>query len=166
MSWELLLPMTKRMPLYVVGQEEVPWAMRSYVAGAFGTGAIPISEIGHIYGGRAAMPVKPIMVYGPSGQVVTLVVGGGETEAAELEELAYENLEAQQVRPMNDRISEYRERMGLPPREKMPALISQALRDHGRDQIANPSKYPKKPKPDKDRYRHLPELTERGMRWQ
>ena len=165
MSWEIILPLAKNLPLYVAEQHEVPWALRSYVAGAFGNGAIPLSDIGHIYGGRNAKPTRPIMVFCPNSKVISFIVGGGTAEAAELEELAYAVTEKQARRPMTDRTAEWQERAGRPPREQMPALISEALRTHGRDQIKNPSKYPKRKPPDHDRYRQLPELTERGMKW-
>ena len=150
--------MAKRMPLFIAGQEEVPWMLRGWVAGAFGHGAIDVTEIGHIYGGRAAKPAKPILVYGPNSRVLTVVVGGGEAEAAELEELAEAAIEKQVKRNRDDHLAQIREDHGLPRREQVPALISQALRDHGRDKIRNPSKYPVKPKPDRSWIKKLPEI--------
>ena len=156
----LLIPIAKSMPLYVANQQEVPWALRSYVAGAFGSGAIPISEIGHIYGGRDSKPKRPLMIFCPNTKVISFIVGGGEAEAAELEELAYIQTEKLASRPMAERTAEYRERMGRPRREDAPALISEALRSYGRDRLANPSKYPKKPKPDRSWIRRLPHIPE------
>ena len=152
-----MLPLAKRMPLHVVGQREVPWALRSYVAGGFGPGGIDISEIGHIYGGRDARPTKPLMLFSPTG-VMTFIVGNGDAEAAELEDLAYASAEATTRRAKQDRFGEYRERHGLPSKQESTALISEALREHGRDQLANPSNYGKRPPPDRSWVRRLPEL--------
>ena len=160
MAWEIMIPVAKAQPLYVANQREVPWALRPYVSGAFGTGAIPISEIGHIYGGRDAKPTKPIMVFCPNTRVISFIVGGGEAEAAELEELAYNQTEKLAARPMSERTAEWRERMGRPRREDAPALISEALREYGRDRMKNPSKYPAHPKPDRSWVRNLPEIRE------
>lgn len=164
MAWELLVPIAKAQPLYVANQAEVPWALRPWVAGAFGAGAIPLSEIGHIYGGRAARPTKPIMVFCPNTKAISFVVGGGQAEAAELEELAYAQQEQMARRPMAERMAEWRERRGYPTQEAAQGQIAESLRERGRDQIRNPSKYPRRRKPDPNRYRRLPELTERGMR--
>ena len=66
--------------------------------------------------------------------------------------------EKERGRPLADRTAEWRERMGLPRREDAPALISEAIRERGRDQLRNPSKYPKRPKPDRSWIRRLPEI--------
>lgn len=132
--------------------------LRGQVAGAFGRGAIDVNEIGHIYGGRNAKPTKPILVYGPDSRVLTLIVGAGEAETAELEDLAYAAVEKQTKRLRDDHIGELRERAGLPPREQMPALRAEALRAHGQDKIRNPSKYHPRPKPSRHWIKDLPEI--------
>jgi hypothetical protein len=155
--FEILLPLRKRLPLFVCEQKEVPWALRGYVAGAFGQGAINVGEIGHIYGGRNARPTKPLLLYGPRGEM-TIVVGGGEAEAAELEDLAHAALEKQTRRASGDRVAELRERRGLPTREQGRVMMQEALREHGRRQIAHPSNFPKRQKPDRSWVKKLPEI--------
>ena len=128
------------------------------MAGAFGRGGIDISEIGHIFGGRSAKPERPMLVYGPDSRVLTMVVGGGEAEAAELEELALAASEKMVERKKDDYMAQLREEAGRPPREKVTELVSEALRDHGRDQIANPSNYPKRTPPRRSWVKNLPEI--------
>ena len=136
MPIELLIPIARRQPFYLANQREVPWTLRGYVSGAFGQGAINLNEIGHIFGGRAARPTKPLYVLGPDPRVITLVVGGGETEAAELEDLALAATEKNE-REMKDRSAVMRERVGARPKETVDAAVREHFAKIARDQIKN-----------------------------
>ena len=64
-------------------------------------------------GGRAAKPKKPVAVWTPHGDV-TFILGEGQTEAAEIEDLIHAEREA---KPID--VDELRERQGLAPRAEV-----------------------------------------------
>lgn len=158
MSGELWLRNDWYQP-FITPRPGVPASMWNKVSGAFGRGALPIAELTTAFdGGRTAKPTKPILVYGPNEQVVTIVCGMGVTEMAEVEEMVLEAFE-QQKKNQAYMADEKRERAGLPPREKVPDMFRQALEDRHLDQKRNPSKYHAPPPPDLGWVKALPEIT-------
>lgn len=136
----------------------VPSSLWRRVAGAFGRGALPIKDLTAAFdGGRTATPTKPILVYGPNEQVVTIVCGMGVTETAEIEEMVLEAFEHQQ-KDKSYKIAELREKAGLVPHEEVEARCRQAMEDRLLDERRNPSRYHDPPRPDKSWIRKLPEI--------
>jgi len=94
------------------------------------------SQIGDLtaaLGGRTAKPRKSLVIWAPDGRQQILLQGGGVTEAAELEEMAYRAFdEAREAMIKNgngkafDAESE-RERLGLPRGEEVGVLMAEAL---------------------------------------
>lgn len=136
----------------------VPPSLWGRVAGAFGRGALPVADLTAAFeGGRAATPEKPILVYGPNEQVMTIVCGMGMTETAEIEEMVLEAFERQK-QEAGYKIAEMREKAGLPPSEKVEDLCRQAMEDRLLDERRNPSKYHARPAPDRSWIKRLPEI--------
>lgn len=77
-----------------------------------------ISDLPHYFGGRAAKPTAPIAIKMIDGRTVILP-GFGVTEAAELEELAYRQLEKKQ--------DDWREKYGFDSRETFDARIREHM---------------------------------------
>lgn len=96
-------------------------------------------------GGRAKKPTREILLVGPDGKRPIFLIGAGVTEAAELEEevhAIYER-EAERQRAGHSYFDEVREREGLPPRDKVPDLVREALweraQQHKRNQVTDPA---------------------------
>ena len=89
------------------------------------------TEIGHVFGGRKAMPNQPIVIEGADGETPTVILATGDTEASELEDLAIAAQEKSKERikktgqalPFN----EFRERTGRPRREDVPQMLADAI---------------------------------------
>lgn len=157
MSVDIWLPIAKRIPISVPSPNVSPYLMR-HLAGAFGRGALPVSEIAQAFGGRTAMPTKPILVYGPDNRSMTFIVGGGETEAGELQDMAEAVVEQQTQRQKNNYMAEQRERRGLLPREKVDSAIREGLAAQAEHQRRNPSEYHRPPPTDRSWVKALPEI--------
>ena len=99
------------------------------------------SDISQIFGGRGVKPRQEVVVVGPDGRTPIMLCGLGLTEAAELEEEAHEAYERGQQRLKEQGsvipFAEYRERRGLPPRERFDELYRQALADKVAEQKRN-----------------------------
>lgn len=106
-----------------------------------------LGDMDQIYkGGRAARPVREIVLVGPDGETPIMIPGMGESEIAEIEEIAqaaYEKAAATLARTGSviDFAAE-RERRGLPPAEKFDELYKTALEDRIQNQRKNPTDYP------------------------
>lgn len=93
-----------------------------------------LSELAYVVGGRHKKPTKDIVITGPDGKTPFVVVADGETEAAELEEIALA-MHEHKARRMRQGISggidfeEIRARRGLPPARAFDALFRQAIAD-------------------------------------
>lgn len=92
--------------------------------------SVPASEITQA-GGRAAKPRKPVAVWTPSGEV-TFIVGEGQTEAAEIEDLILEQREARPPDP-----DELRERQGLRPRSEVGPQIAERVVEAAQERKRN-----------------------------
>ena len=106
----------------------VPLALQGQVHG------VPerTADIAYSLGGRDQKPRKPIFLYGAHGEPIILI-GAGEAEAAELEDLAHEAL----AQPAMD-FAAKRERYGYPPRDQFDSLFRNALRDRMKRHKQNP----------------------------
>jgi hypothetical protein len=102
------------------------------VAGAF-DGMAAAGEIGRTFG-RDAKPRKPVLLWGPDNKTLMIIIGDGDAEAAELEDIAqqaYDKAETNMKkfgRAVD--IDGMRERAGAPRRENVDAMTRQALRDY------------------------------------
>lgn len=88
-------------------------------------------DIGHVFGGRAAMPNQPIVLQQPGAVTPTIIMTAGVSEAAEIEDLA---LEAQEKTAENLKkfgttmdFDTIREKLGKPRREDVPQLMHDAI---------------------------------------
>lgn len=106
-----------------------------------------IGDLSQMTGGRAAMPFKPVTLYGPDGATPIVIVTAGVTETAEVEELAiaaYEKAKAKvdAGKPMID-FDEIRAKRGLPLRHQFSDHFKEALRnrmdEHRRNPISDPA---------------------------
>lgn len=114
---------------------------------AFAQARQDLDDLSQRYRGRADTPAEPIYLYMPDGSQ-TLIVGGGVTEVAELQEMAEAAMEqAEATMARTGRavdIDEFRERRGLPPREKVDGMIRQAMADRIARHKANPISDPER----------------------
>jgi hypothetical protein len=127
---DLLVPVARRIPL----------ALHGKVAGAF-NGQRAAQEIGCVFG-RSTRPKQPILLWGPDERSVMLIMGDGEAEAAELEDLAQAVLaKAQSNVDKTGRAVDFdalREKHGLMRREEVDAAVRDALRRRIAQHRANP----------------------------
>lgn len=133
---EILVPTGVITPFGVI-----PLPMARKVQGA-ARGHREVSDLAHRMGGRGAKPTKPILVYGADEQVLTVIMTDGETEAAELEDLAHATLERQDERIKKVgrafNFDEAREKAGWIRRENWGAAAAEAIRERARRHQANP----------------------------
>ena len=125
---DLLIPLGR----VFTRDKSVPLALQGQVHGApAGAG-----DLAYTLGGRAKKPRKPIFLFGPHGEPIILI-GAGEAEAAELEDLAQE---AMAHKPVD--FAAKREQHGYPQREQFDSLFRQAVRNrmerHRRNPITDP----------------------------
>jgi len=136
---DLLIPIGRRIPV-VLNEHGVPLALRGQVSGAV-RGDADARDIAYAFG-RDAKPVQPILVYGPDDRVLTVVMGNGLTEAAELQDMALEVMERNRERQRSQggtvNFDELREEAGLVPREQYDAAFRDALRRRVARHRANP----------------------------
>ena len=152
---ELLLPVARRL---TVNADAIPLAMRGRLAGVLRNKA-DIAEMAYAVGGRGVKPKKPLMIVGPDERTVLLVVGDGVAEAAELEELAYHQLEkAEGEVKKHGRAFDFqsaRERRGIPQAGEFDGLYRDALRRriaaHKRNPFSDPARVPHRPPPEQGR---------------
>lgn len=95
-----------------------------------------VDDIGQLFGGRASKPRQPIIIYGPNDQPLTLVVGAGVTETAELEDHVYEQIEAGPV--SSEYIAEYREQHGYGRIEDFETNVKEAISERVKKHLQNP----------------------------
>ena len=146
---ELLLPVGRRL---TVNADAIPLAMRGKLTGVL-RNKKEISEMAYAVGGRGVKPKKPLMIVGPDERTVMLVIGDGEAEASELEELAHAQLErAERNVKKYGRAFDFaaaRERRGLPQASEFDQLYRDALRrriaDHKRNPFSDPARIPQHP---------------------
>lgn len=136
---DLLIPIARRIPV-VYNAAGIPLALRGQVSGAV-RNAAEAGEIAYAFG-RDAKPVQPILVYGPDERVVTVIMGNGLTEAAELQDIALEAMEVNRERQRRQggtvNFDELREEAGLVPRDQYDAAFRDALRRRVAQHKANP----------------------------
>ena len=113
-----------------------------------------VSDIGHVFGGRKALPNQPIIVEGADGQTPTIIMPLGLCEAAEVEDLARHAQEKSRARmkklgtPLP--FDEFRERTGRPRKEAVEDMFRDALlrrmEQHRRNPISDPARQPQRSK--------------------
>ncbi|MGD9827132.1 MAG: hypothetical protein AB7E70_20160 [Hyphomicrobiaceae bacterium] len=102
-----------------------------------------IRELTAALGGRTAKPRKAITIWAPDGVNQIILIGAGETEAAELEDMAYRAFD--EARETMKRTGgrafdadEARERARLPRREEAGAAMAEAIWDRRKKHRASP----------------------------
>lgn len=124
---DILVP-TARVVDIVVCQDQVPWDLTGEVSGVL-RGRAQVQEFAAAVG-RAKMPKRPLMLYGADEYMPILIVGDGVTEAAEMQDLAEE-----QLGRMEENVKKYgrgfdfdeaRERNGMARREDFGRLMADA----------------------------------------
>ena len=146
---DILVPIARRL---MVNADLIPPSMRGNLTGVLRNKG-DIAEMAYQVGGRDARPKKPLMIVGPDEKTVMLVVGDGVAEAAELEELAYHQLEkAEGEVKKHGRAFDFksaRERRGLPQADQFDPLYREALQrrvaDHKRNPFSDPARVPQRP---------------------
>lgn len=136
---DLLIPIAKRIPV-VLNEFGVPMSLRGQVSGSV-DGMKQASDIAYAFG-RDAKPTGPILIHGPDGRVLTMVMGAGLTEAAELQDIAQEviatNAEREKRQGGTVNFDELREEAGLVPAQHYDAAYRDALRRRVARHKANP----------------------------
>ena len=98
-------------------------------------------DIGHVFGGRAARPVQPIVIEGADGETPTIIMATGDTDASELEDIAIAAKEKSRARMkatgMALPFDEFRERTGRPRREDVPQMLAEAIERRIEEQRKN-----------------------------
>ena len=125
---ELLIPVARRL---IINPGSIPMSLAGQLSGVV-KGSKQAKEVGYAMG-RANKPRQPLMLVGPDERTVILVVGNGEAEAAELEDLAVMKLEqAEEKARKGQRGFDFeaaREKHGLPSAKEFDGLFRQALQD-------------------------------------
>lgn len=136
---ELLIPVARRD--LVVNGHEVPAALQGHLSAVLRSDK-EIDELAHALGGRDAKPRKPVMIWGPDDRTVMLIVGDGEAEAAEIEDLAHAQLaKAEAQVKKSGRAFDFegaRDRAGLPQAGDFDDGFRDALRRRRAQHKANP----------------------------
>lgn len=109
-----------------------------------------VSELSHLLGGRTTRPTKPIILYGKDERVLTVIITDGDTEAAELEDLAHTTLDRQdrQIQSTGRALNfdEAREKHGMVRREDFGVKAAEAIRRrvaaHRRSHRTDPARQP------------------------
>jgi len=113
----------------VVCDEQVPWDLHGDVCGYL-RGKKHVEEFAYAQG-RAMKPKKPLMVYGPDNYVPILVIGGGDTEASEMQDLALAAIDKQEEQMKRSgrgfNFDEVREQRGMARREDFGEYLADAL---------------------------------------
>lgn len=130
----------------------VPETMRGSVSGAV-EGSREANDLARRLGGGHVRPKAPILIWGADNRTPILLMGDGETEASELQDLALEALERQQESVnATGRGADYdafRERQGLMEKAKVDEAVREAIRDrikkHKRNSRTDPFRQPQKP---------------------
>lgn len=144
---DILLPIGRKIPV-VMNERKVPLGMQGQVSGAI-RDPRQVSEIKHVFGADTK-PEAPLMLYGPRGEAIMLV-GGGDTEASELQDIAAEALERANERAQNPTayFDKMRERAGMARREDVPKMMRDAIEErierHRRNPVTDPFRVPAPP---------------------
>ena len=125
---ELLIPVARRI---IMNPGSIPLSLAGQLSGVV-KGTSQAKEVGYAFG-RGKKPKQPLMLVGPDERTVILIVGDGQAEAAELEDLAVMKLEqANEKARKGQRGFDFeaaRERHGLPSAKEFDPLFRQALQD-------------------------------------
>ena len=118
---DLLIPIGRK----VVTKNGVPLSLVGNVYGQALQSRKQAQDLAYTLGGRDKKPVAPIMVYKANGDPLYLI-GAGEADAAELEDLALKGIEETK----SFSFDEARERAGMPRKEETMGLMVDALKRH------------------------------------
>src|SRR3990167_2372308 len=128
MTVELLVPIGRRL---IINPGSIPLSLRGKLSGVV-KGASQTKEVGYALG-RNKNPRQPLMLVGPDERTVILIVGDGEAEAAELEDLAVMKMEQAEERARKGQrgfdFEAARDRRGVPGANQFDGLFRQALQD-------------------------------------
>lgn len=128
MAVELLIPVARRI---VMNPSSIPLSLQGQLSGVV-KGMSQAKEVGYAFG-RSKKPRQPLMLIGPDERTVILIVGDGQAEAAELEDLAVMKMEqAEEKARKGQRGFDFeaaRDRRGLPSAKEFDGLFRQALQD-------------------------------------
>jgi len=126
---EILIPVGRRL---IMNPGSIPLSLQGQLSGVV-KGASQAKEVGYAFG-RDKKPRQPLMLLGPDERTVILIVGDGEAEAAELEDLAVMKMEqAEEKARRGQRGFDFeaaRDRRGLPSAKEFDGLFRQALQDN------------------------------------
>lgn len=145
---DLLVPCGRVLHLPGMGMATIPLSMRDKLSGVARSDR-EAAEIGHWFG-RDTKPDKPMMLVGPDGRVPIVIMAEGETEAAELQDLAQEALAKQQEKVAATGrgfdFEEAREKAGMPRAEDFGRIASDAVQEriarHKANPITDPARIP------------------------
>jgi len=125
---ELLIPVARRL---IMNPGSIPLSLAGQLSGVV-KGKSQAQDVGYAFG-RTSKPRQPLMLIGPDERTVILIVGDGQAEAAELEDLAVMKLEqAEEKARKGQRGFDFeaaRERRGAPSAKEFDGLFRQALQD-------------------------------------
>ena len=128
MAVELLIPIGRRI---IMNPGSIPLSLQGQLSGVV-KGSGQAKEVGYAFG-RNKRPKQPLMLLGPDERTVILIVGDGQAEAAELEDLAVMKMEqAEEKARKGQRGFDFeaaRERRGVPSAKEFDPLFRQALQD-------------------------------------
>lgn len=101
-----------------------------------------IEDLAYSLGGRGSRPQGPVVLVGADGQTPILLVGLGQAEASELQDLAHDAIERSEENLKKEgsamRFDTLRERAGYAPREKVGELIAEGLERRRMEAKRNP----------------------------
>lgn len=130
---ELLVPIARRAPIAFGPPGGLPRHLSRLGAHTVVLrGKWEADVLSQIFGGRSATPQQEIVIVGPDGRTPIMVAGLGVTEVSELEETIHEAVERGEERMQSygtmQPFDEYRERRGMPSREKVDEMTREAMR--------------------------------------
>lgn len=115
-------------------------------------------DFAYQFGKRNFKPRDPVVLTRADGETPLMIVGAGETEVAEMEDIAVASWEDDQKRVKKGEklvtLDQRREDAGLPPKEKFDETFRQSLRDRVKYHKANHRTDPAPVRVDKPRGIH------------
>ena len=124
---DLIVPIARVVDI-VIAPQDVPYDLQGQVSGRLNWQGV--SDFAHEVG-RTRMPTKPLMIVGPDGGVPILIMVDGDTEAAEMQDLALAAVDKQQEQiKKTGRAMDFdslREQHGMVRREDFAQTLSDGL---------------------------------------
>lgn len=127
MTIDIVVPVARVVDI-VVSPEDVPYDLKNQVSGRLQWQQV--SDFAHAVG-KSKMPTKPLMVVGPDSGVPIVVMVDGDTEAAEMQDIALAAIDKQQEQiKRTGRAMDFdnlREENGMVRREDFGQVLSDGL---------------------------------------